>query len=528
MLASQVRVRSSIRWKRASESAYDTRKRNASGENAGARWCDRSKVGTFNGRYRGLVDGADTTSSSSDGSVVHGVVSHGKMVDEEESRGAVSVAKKFVWKDATQTRPLGVFKCATYNVMADAYSEPAPGRVTTPKPYVGGRISLVLKELENLGADVLCLQEVESGLVDTYFRPFLESRGYNLTFHVKARAKDPLTPENWKPRVDGLLTAWRTAKFQELSSTNFELRELLFEHPKKWGVERKTMQSLLRLDTPVTVTILETTHVKASKKLLCVANIHGHAGGENAKPLLNSIQTQMALHAAKKVMFAHFGMNSKKIEADAPAPMPFIFAGDFNARPGSGTYQLLANGSLPHDSHWLTYSPGKQSTDIDLVHYLRLQSAYGNSIFGEPPQTHHSSPVLNGTLDYLWYTPSYLSVHRLLDVPDLSERSGLRLPTTEFPSDHLPIGAEFSFNPSLSLEDQHTRAPKTIEEPTFVRSAYKDGREPDRKPKTIVLQKPAAAAIGDEEFDHDTQIAKTPSKKRGEVRGRGRPPKSKK
>jgi len=412
-------------------------------------------------------------------------------------------SNKFNWSAVDDSnRPHGTFKVSSYNILADSYGEPGPGRVSVPKPYVQGRMSLILRDIELLGSDIVCLQEVESGLVEAQLRPFFQSRGYEYEYCVKSRAKDPLTPDNWKPRIDGLLIAWRSAKFSKLSVSNFELRQLLFEHPTKWGVERKTMQSLLKLDTPISIIMLETTHVKAAKKVLCLANIHGYAGGEHAKPLINVIQTQLAVHAARKVMYQHLGMNPKKVEEDAPSPIPFIFAGDFNARPGSGTYQLLSSGFLPRDSTWLTYLPGKQSTNIDMKHHLNLASAYGQSPMGEPELTHHASATLRGTIDYIWYTPANLHVHRLLDLPDFTQRQGLRLPTVEFPSDHLPVGAEFSFNPTSKKQ------PTTEDTPIYVTTEY-NPTGTGEKPKILTPEKPKREVLHD---DEEEEIDGTPFK----------------
>lgn len=466
-------------------------------------------LGNFKHAFYATRRPAATESNTANEATLRRVVNHGK----EPAEDAPRAVKRATWKDASETRPLGTFKVASYNVMADSYTEPGPGRLTIAKPFVQGRLGLILKEIENIGADVLCLQEVEAELAEGDYRKFLNARGYDMEYHVKARAKDPLVPDTWKGRIDGLLVAWRTQKFNLLKIDNYELRELIFESPNKWGVERKTLQSLLKLDNSITIAILETTHTRAQRKQIAIANIHGHAGGENAKACINVLQTQLALHACRKAMYTFLGANPKKVDLDAPAPLPLIFAGDFNARPGSGSHTLLSTGLLTNDSHFLAYSQNKQSTTEDMKHYLNLKSAYGNSIFGEPRATYHSSQQLNGVLDYLWYTPSYLSLHRLLDVPDLSKRGTLKLPTTEFPSDHLPIAAEFSFNPSISANiDTTPMAPEPV---TYVRNEYK---ERNLAPPTSL--KPANKPKDDmDEFDSDTtEIAKTPSKKKGRPR----------
>jgi mRNA deadenylase 3'-5' endonuclease subunit Ccr4 len=423
---------------------------------------------------------------------------------------------KFNWRELPESkRSLGTFKVSSYNILADSYSEPGPGRLTILKPFVQGRLSLILKDIDLMASDVVCLQEVEAGLVDSHFRSFFQSRGYDFEYCVNPRANDPLTPEHWKPRVDGLLMAWRTAKFNKISSVNLELRQMIFEHPQKWGVERKTLQNLLRLDTPITIAMLETTHVRTAKKLLCMANYHGFAGGEHSKPLINVIQTQLALHGIRKVMYQHLGMNPKKVEEDAPAPLPLIFAGDFNMRPGSGSYQLMSSGHVPADSSWLTYSPGKQSTTVDMRHHLQLQSAYGYSSFGEPRTTYYASPSLNGTLDYLWYTPGSLQVHRLLDTPDFATRVGVKLPTVEYPSDHLPIGAEFSFSQSFTSPDP--QLDPLNNEVTYVKNEYV-ARDFPEKPRYRPTPKSTTPDLLE-----DPEIDQPKFKPSSQPKSRGRP-----
>lgn len=428
---------------------------------------------------------------------------------QESNRSTASGAKKFSWKEVTNdgVKTSGTFKVTSYNVLADSYSEPGPGRLAIQRPTVQGRVNLILRDLELLASDIFCLQEVESGLFESQFRPFFLGRGYDVEFCVKARATDPLTPEAWRPRIDGLVLAWRSAKFSKLSVTNFELRQLLFEHPKKWGVERKTMQSLLKLDTPVSIAMLETTHVRTAKKQLCIANIHGYSGGENAKPAINILQTQLALHGLRKVMYQHYGMNPKKVGLDAPAPVPLIFAGDFNARPGSGTYQLLDTGALEATSQWLSSGVNRQATAENLSHYLQLKSAYGASPFGEPRDTHHTSSTLHGCVDYVWYTPSSLNVHRILDLPDFTTRMDLKLPTVEFPSDHVPIGAEFSFSPTPAAPPPDKSAP------VYVQSSYQPRDEREKAPSVFTKEKKPVVDIAGFDDEEDDIPAPSRSKK---------------
>jgi CCR4-NOT transcription complex subunit 6 len=51
-----------------------------------------------------------------------------------------------------------------------------------------------------------------------------------------------------------------------------------------------------------------------------------------------------------------------------------------------------------------------------------------------------------GTLDYMFYTPNTLDVTKILQLPSEQEMKEIgTLPNVDFPSDHLPLCAEFTF-----------------------------------------------------------------------------------
>ena len=77
---------------------------------------------------------------------------------------------------------------------------------------------------------------------------------------------------------------------------------------------------------------------------------------------------------------------------------------------------------------------------------LPLNSAYANYSEGAHPVWTHYVDKFQGTLDYIFYSPT-LQVKNLLPLPSLEEVTAeTALPNSVFPSDHLPIMAEFSFN----------------------------------------------------------------------------------
>ncbi|KAH1266683.1 Carbon catabolite repressor protein 4 4 [Glycine soja] len=112
-----------------------------------------------------------------------------------------------------------------------------------------------------------------------------------------------------------------------------------------------------------------------------------------------------------------------------------ILAGDFNSTPGDMVYQYLVSGN---PSSNLTPDCLEESPSP-----IPLCSVYA-STRGEPPFTNYT-PGFTGTLDYILFSPSDnikpISFLELLD-SDAADIVG-GLPNFSYPSDHLPIGAEF-------------------------------------------------------------------------------------
>ncbi|RDX78590.1 Carbon catabolite repressor protein 4-like 4 [Mucuna pruriens] len=110
-----------------------------------------------------------------------------------------------------------------------------------------------------------------------------------------------------------------------------------------------------------------------------------------------------------------------------------IVAGDFNSTPGDMVYQYLVSGNPSSNlmPNCLEEPP------------IPLCSVYA-STRGEPPFTNYT-PGFTGTLDYILFSPSDLiKPISFLDLPDYYAADIVcGLPNLCYPSDHLPIGAEF-------------------------------------------------------------------------------------
>ena len=110
------------------------------------------------------------------------------------------------------------------------------------------------------------------------------------------------------------------------------------------------------------------------------------------------------------------------------AKIPLIICGDFNAEPTEEVYREFSNSSLNLNSAYKLLSPDGQS---------------------EPPYTTwkiRPSGECRHTLDYIWYSQHALNVNSALGLLTEEQIGPNRLPSFNYPSDHLSLVCDFSFN----------------------------------------------------------------------------------
>src|SRR5262245_43951904 len=91
------------------------------------------------------------------------------------------------------------FRAATYNVLADAYVKPQWYATVSPalfKPE--GRLPSLVRHVESLGADLLCLREVELEVFAA-----LQNRPPSGTTRRCPRRRSPSTTCPWRPSSSG-------------------------------------------------------------------------------------------------------------------------------------------------------------------------------------------------------------------------------------------------------------------------------------------------------------------------------------
>ncbi|XP_060102737.1 nocturnin-like isoform X1 [Heteronotia binoei] len=277
-----------------------------------------------------------------------------------------------------------------WNILAQALGEGKDNFVQCPMEALRWeeRKCLILEEILAYQPDILCLQEVDH-YFDT-FQPLLSRLGYQCTFF----------PKPWSPCLDvecnngpdGCALFFLKDRFTLISSDNIRLT----------AMKLKTNQ----------VAIAQILKCNETGKLFCIAVTHLKA--RNGWERFRSAQGADLL---------------QKLQSITQEPdIPLIVCGDFNAEPTEEVYKEFSDSSLNLNSAY------------------KLLSVDGLS---EPPYTTwkiRPSGECRHTLDYIWYSQHALQVNAALSLLTEEQIGPNRLPSLNYPSDHLSLVCDFTFN----------------------------------------------------------------------------------
>jgi 2',5'-phosphodiesterase len=167
-----------------------------------------------------------------------------------------------------------------------------------------------------------------------------------------------------------------------------------------------------------------------SEKPFCVATYH--------MPCVFKVPATMALHTALACQHLH------KLAAGDP----YVFAGDFNFKPGDGCYELVTTGSIDSKNVACPIKPAwEEDIEFEVLVEPPLKSAY-YEVQGEEPELTNWSCIgdngeFDGCLDYVFYSDG-LRPNSVIPLQAKCEMRG-PLPTEAEPSDHVLVGSSFNF-----------------------------------------------------------------------------------
>ncbi|XP_052209692.1 carbon catabolite repressor protein 4 homolog 4 isoform X3 [Diospyros lotus] len=329
------------------------------------------------------------------------------------STKAALICPKFIPVEHHEITSTGFkFRLVSYNILAQAYakSEQFPHSPSPCRKWKT-RSQAILTLLKNLGADFLCLQEVDE--YDTFYKVNMETLGY-ASIYVQRSGK----------KLDGC------GIFYKKNNAELVLDE---------KIEYNDLAECIEDETTLHVDKYNDTLASGSKEIepkeaICF-QIYSR------KMPMDFVEIPMILVdpdwadvklAQAKYLLSRLAQFKTLVAEKFQCTPSVMVAGDFNSTPGDKVYEYMISGSS---------SMGSPNCVEDVP--MGLCSVYAFTR-GEPAFT-NCTPGFTGTLDYIFFSPlgdvkpvSYLQLPEL-ESPDVIGG----LPNYHHPSDHLPIGVEF-------------------------------------------------------------------------------------
>lgn len=258
------------------------------------------------------------------------------------------------------------FTVASYNVLANAYVQYGLYR-RTPKMVLDPlwRMPAVVYQVASIGADVLCLQEVELGTFAA-LKHRLKSLGY-VAQHARKRGDKP----------DGCAIFYREAAFELVATRVIEYAD---------GAEGQADSGHIAL----------LVSLRAGNRVVGIANTH-------------LIWDPPGTATAAKLGYRQALQLLSEYQNIAPSPHGWLICGDLNATPDSEIIATL------------------ESAGFQYAH-AGLAQTYTCKVNAEAKM-----------IDYLFYSPAFRAEPQ--SILQISDRTVL--PSSDQPSDHLPVAARF-------------------------------------------------------------------------------------
>lgn len=352
------------------------------------------------------------------------------------------------------------FRLATYNILSDNFLRDGKySYCPSELRYMSSRHQRIIDEIRAMQPHVVCFQEVDYEHYTSRLCSSMKKLGYE---GVLLHRQDDY----------GLATFWDTSVFQVVAQKQAALHHLAETHLKASelnAVETEDIRNAIDRPEAVLLVRLTTSH-NNNKTDLVVANVHV-TWSMLKYPALQALQASLAVN--ELAQFAQSTSSSDSSSQRSVSDCALVICGDFNSPPDTLPYQLLSRAHLDDvilDTLRRTCRYDDQVEKLlvyELVDVLpraafaiktRISSAY-KTVLGEEPAVTNCDDCggLEGVtvhqlcLDYIWYCRDSLRVTGVLETPPVeSITRHYALPSELFPSDHIPLLAEFQFTPTAT------------------------------------------------------------------------------
>lgn len=332
------------------------------------------------------------------------------------------------------------FKMASFNMLNQSYMWPQVYDSYVAPLYRSWdyRVKLLsnIVNHESVRSDIMCFQEMETQVYYNYWRPMFNDMGFGSEFIRKTK---PVYWEKESENIDGVSIFFNRDKFELIECKKFQISHYFkneFNNLYNINFDKKVINETF--ETRNQVCLIMALRHKATQEVVLVANTHLYWKFDDIKLL----QTLVVLEALNKFEIKYPGAKT-------------LFSGDFNSKPTSSVYQFLKNNEIPSNNSDIAKYLQKDGINSS-SRALRTPVPLSRNVFDEIIQeqglftcyTKH----LFGIFDYIWFNSSDFHLLKFLSGVDQDYLQSIEgLPNKDYPSDHIPIVAEFAIRSSHRL-----------------------------------------------------------------------------
>lgn len=313
----------------------------------------------------------------------------------------------------------------------------------------------VVDHIKEIGADILCLQEVTQKSLKETFQPKLRWADYECFGFA------PSKPPKGRGHEDiGSAIFCNAKRIRFLSSIRVKLHEYV---PMEGCIDHDFAKNILSKQHTMVIALVK---IKATNSTLVICNAHLYWDPQHSD--IKVMQAAAVTRALKVFLY-----DRQHLLDDTSILPPILICGDMNSLPHlhspehmasgyeqSGPFHLYSRGTLPtdhphHPNTWC-YSLGTKNPQLGVLKQpFQLKNCYFEPPFYDyRPFLSTKTDKFSGWIDHMWLTDESLQVEGVLLPPicagDLranfkAHNSLGPIPSRVYPSDHIPIGGVFSF-----------------------------------------------------------------------------------
>ncbi|OQS55090.1 CCR4 [Ecytonucleospora hepatopenaei] len=306
------------------------------------------------------------------------------------------------------------YTIGTFNTLCSHY---ASNLTYAPSWVINGecRKNVLLQSFLSVNMDILCLQEVDIGVYNSYYKEALTNKMDYEGILLPKKSYDPQNDQFKK--LYGMAIFWKKKKFTFIEQINVDFYSKII-NDKRFKYLSDVHNRFINKTNVSLIVILE-----SSKTVFIIVNVHLYYHPDYTD--VKGMQTLILLEEVQKLK-EKYGKESI-----------VLLSGDFNSLKNSEVYEFITKRKL-NPSIFGEFDYGSV-TNGDYEHNMDFYDAYAEQ------ELHFTNftPSFCEVIDYIFYSGPIKLFEVISPVEKEYTLKTIGLPNIHFPSDHVLIGAKF-------------------------------------------------------------------------------------